>query len=104
MKDKIKTLVEEYISDKNKAGELYSKLEELFDDNQELTTIDRFAVEIVKSEVISWNTEMSKEHRELILQDMINRYGGKTTLNDCIANMSYELAESMMKVRKNFKK
>ena len=61
---------------------------------------DYIATECMKSEIIAWNKEMSKQYRVELLEDMIKRYGN-IKVNDCIALMSYEMADAMLSARSN---
>jgi hypothetical protein len=65
---------------------------------------DYIAAEAMKAEIISWNSEMSKEHRVSLLEDMVKRFGS-ITINEAISKSAYEMADAMMeeKIKINFK-
>jgi hypothetical protein len=59
---------------------------------------DKIAIECMKAEVISWNSEMSKKQRIARLQDWIKRHGD-LTINESIAIDCYQMADAMLKAR-----
>lgn len=60
---------------------------------------DYFAGLAMQSYTQVWNAEISVNHREVMLADMVKRYGRDVKVNDAIAMMAYEIADSMLSAR-----
>lgn len=60
---------------------------------------DYFAGLAMQSYTQVWNGEISQNHRKVMLSDMVTRYGYDVKINDAIALMSYEIADSMLSAR-----
>jgi len=67
---------------------------------KQVTKRDFFAAEAMKAEIITWNSEMSDEHRAALLEDMIER-NGDLTINEQMAKDSFSLADIMLKYSNN---
>lgn len=59
---------------------------------------DYFAGQAMVANVASWNAEISPEYRTKLLEDWVKHYGNKTVY-ECVALISYEMADAMMSVR-----
>lgn len=63
---------------------------------------DYIACEAMKAKIMVWDTELTNKHRQILLEDMIERYGN-VTVNDALSMMCYEIADSILKARSNEK-
>lgn len=61
---------------------------------------DKIAIECMKAEIASWNSEMSKSHRIQLLEDWTKRHGTEVKINECIAIDCYEMADAMLRARR----
>lgn len=98
MKKQINDLLLKMQNGENCIGETANQLLDLFAVSVSLR--DYIATECMKSEIISWNKEISNEYRLKLLEDMIEQYGD-IKVNDAIAFMSYEMADAMLLARSN---
>jgi hypothetical protein len=59
---------------------------------------DYLAAQAMQANIASWNAEISSEYRIKLLKDWVKHYGNKTVY-ECVALISYEMADAMLSVR-----